>query len=257
MVMLGIRPYGGFHYNLGRETFLAPVAWEEGWPAVNPGHGKVLQEERVPKLPPFRVASAPACDNFDQARLGFGWNFIRTPREQFHSLTERPGYLRLRLRPQTVTKWENPSFVGRRQQHINFSASMAMEFVPKSDNEGAGMVVLQNPDYHFRVECLRSGKETVIRLTKRHGGKEETLGEIPAAGKRLYLKMEAAGQDYNFYASSVAGEWKVLREHVDGRTLSRTNAGGFVGTYIGMYASGNGMASKNIADFDWFEYKGE
>ena len=75
--------------------------------------------------------------------------------------------------------------------------------------------------------------------------------------KRLYLKVEAIGQDYNFYVASVAGEWTVLREHVDGRTLSRTNAGGFVGTYIGLYASSNGKASKNVADFDWFEYKGE
>jgi xylan 1,4-beta-xylosidase len=132
-----------------------------------------------------------------------------------------------------------------------------MEFVPKSNNESAGMVVLQNPDYHFRVECLRSGKENVVRLTKRHGGKEELLGEIPAASKRLYLKVEANGQDYNFYVASVAGEWKVLSEHVDGRTLSRTNAGGFVGTYIGLYASSNGKVSKNVADFDWFEYKGD
>jgi len=257
MVMLGVRPYGGFHYNLGRETFLASVTWEDGWPVVNAGHGKVLEESSAPNLPTLQFPSVPACDNFDQARLGFIWNFIRTPREQFYSLSERPGYVRLKLRPQTVTKWENPSFVGRRQQHINFSALLAMEFVPKNDNESAGMVVLQNPDYHFRVECLRSGKENVVRLTKRHGGKEELLGEVPAANKRLYLKVEAIGQDYNFYIASVAGEWKALREHVDGRTLSRTNAGGFVGTYIGMYASSNGQASKNVADFDWFEYKGE
>jgi alpha-N-arabinofuranosidase len=94
-------------------------------------------------------------------------------------------------------------------------------------------------------------------LTKRHGGKEEILGEIPAAGKRLYLKAEAIGQDYSFYVAAVAGDWKILREHVDGRTLSRTNAGGFVGTYIGMYASGNGKKSDNVADFDWFEYRGD
>lgn len=257
MVTLGVRPYGGFHYNLGRETFLASVTWEDGWPVVNAGHGKVLEESPAPNLSTLQFPSVPACDNFDQARLGFIWNFIRTPREQFYTLSERTGYLRLKLRPQMITKWENPSFVGRRQQHINFSASLAMEFVPKSENESAGMVVLQNPDYHFRVECLRSGKENVVRLTKRHGGKEEMLGEIPAASKRVYLKVEAVGQDYNFYVASVAGEWKVLRECVDGRTLSRTNAGGFVGTYIGMYASSNGSASKNVADFDWFEYRGE
>jgi alpha-N-arabinofuranosidase len=43
---------------------------------------------------------------------------------------------------------------------------------------------------------------------------------------------------------------------VDGRILSTPVAGGFVGAYIGMYASSNGHPSENVADFDWFEYVG-
>jgi alpha-N-arabinofuranosidase len=31
-------------------------------------------------------------------------------------------------------------------------------------------------------------------------------------------------------------------------------AGGFVGAYLGMYASSNGQHSENKADWDWFEY---
>jgi alpha-N-arabinofuranosidase len=42
--------------------------------------------------------------------------------------------------------------------------------------------------------------------------------------------------------------------NVDGRTLSRSNAGGFTGTYIGLYTSSNGTTSNNYADFDWFTY---
>jgi xylan 1,4-beta-xylosidase len=44
---------------------------------------------------------------------------------------------------------------------------------------------------------------------------------------------------------------------VDGRILSTPVAGGFVGTYIGMYASSNGQASTNRAYFDWFDYLGQ
>jgi alpha-N-arabinofuranosidase len=43
---------------------------------------------------------------------------------------------------------------------------------------------------------------------------------------------------------------------VDGRILSTPVAGGFTGTYIGLYASANGHTSTNTADFDWFEYRG-
>lgn len=35
LVCLGIRPLGAMLHNLGRETFLAPVTWDEnGWPVV-------------------------------------------------------------------------------------------------------------------------------------------------------------------------------------------------------------------------------
>ncbi len=40
MVFLASRPYGGYHKILGRETFIAPVEWEEGWPVVSPGTGR-------------------------------------------------------------------------------------------------------------------------------------------------------------------------------------------------------------------------
>ncbi|WP_435157577.1 family 43 glycosylhydrolase [Haladaptatus sp. DFWS20] len=39
LVFLGIRQQGGYPgwHHLGRETFLAPVEWEDGWPVVNGG----------------------------------------------------------------------------------------------------------------------------------------------------------------------------------------------------------------------------
>lgn len=38
-VLLAMRLYGGYHYNLGRETFLVPVTWEDDWPVFVPGVG--------------------------------------------------------------------------------------------------------------------------------------------------------------------------------------------------------------------------
>ena len=70
------------------------------------------------------------------------------------------------------------------------------------------------------------------------------------------LRVEAHEQAYSFYFSNQVDEWKALAKEVDGRILSTSVAGGFVGTYIAMYASSNGQPSTNNADFDWFEYVG-
>ena len=51
MVLLASRPYGGYCRNLGRETFLVPFRWEDGWPVVNPGKGIVEDTVTAPDLP--------------------------------------------------------------------------------------------------------------------------------------------------------------------------------------------------------------
>jgi xylan 1,4-beta-xylosidase len=255
MVCLASRPYGGYYRNLGRETFLAPVVWEEdGWPLVNPGKGFIEMEMPFPNLPVTRWPSLPACDSFDGAALDQRWNFIRTPRGEFWSLTDRPGHLRLKLKPESITREENPSFVGRRQQHISFAARTVMEFHAATETEEAGIVLLQNHDYQFRFVRSLSGSDQVLRLIQRREGEEQVLAEKPVSAGKIYLKVEAIGQDYSFYYAEEAEHWNVLAENADGRILSSDIAGGFIGTYIGMYAGSNGQPSGSWADFDWFEY---
>ncbi|MBN2007280.1 MAG: glycoside hydrolase family 43 protein [Anaerolineae bacterium] len=244
--------HSDYYFNLGRETFMSPVVWENGWPIVNPGVGHVRTTVPAPNLPEHRWPTRPACDHFETPRLDYIWNFLRTPREVWYSLTERPGYLRLKLRPQQISEEVNPSFVGRRQQHMQFAARTAMEFTPGAPNEEAGLVLLQNNHYYFRFVVTASG----VQLARCKRGEETVLAERPLSAKRVYLKVEAHGQAYSFYVATEAESWQPVAENVDGRILSTTVAGGFVGAYIGMYASSNGQPSNNVADFDWFEYTG-
>ena len=256
LVALAMRPYDGYFYNLGRETFLAPVRWEDGWPIVSPGTGKIDWEYTVPNLQERRWRAIPACDTFDAPMLRSEWNFLRTPRDPFWSLEDRPGHLRLRLRPERLSDWANPSFVGRRQQHQSFVARTAMDFEPASVEECAGLVLLQNSAYQLRFICTktRSG-ERVVRLIKRYKDVDAVVAEQVMPMGRLYLSVEAYGQTYNFYAATALEDWIAVANQVDGRLLSTPVAGGFVGAYIGMYASSNGVASDSVADFDWFEYQ--
>lgn len=255
MVMLAMRPYGGYFYNLGRETFLAPVRWEEGWPIVSPGTGRVEAAYLVPDLPKHEWPVHPTRDDFDALTLAYEWNFLRTPREEFWSLRERPGFLTLHLRPQRLSEWANPSFVGRRQQHIHFEAQTAVEFSPQNSHECAGVVLMQNNNFHFRF-VVTQGDEPIIQLIKRIQGEEEILFQQPFRPGQFFLKVVGHEQDYSFYAATEADKWQTIAKGVDGRILSTPVAGGFVGAYMGLYASSNGQPSTNRAYFDWFSYSG-
>jgi xylan 1,4-beta-xylosidase len=287
MVALASRPYGGYFKNLGRETFLMPVEWEEGWPIVSPGTGRVERSYEVPKLPVFSANKAEACDDFDKETLELIWNGIRTPREEFYSLTERPGFLRLKVRPQGLVDKlkmpsfsvnyvdkkdfiiDCPSFLGRRQQHMNFTACTKLEFNPQKNYETAGLALIQNNNFQYRFEYSIVEGQKVVRLMKCISNTdmnfamrtfsseniETKLVEVPFSSEVIYLKVIADGQDYSFYYGDSLDEMKLFIGNVDGRILSPDMAGGFVGTYIGMFASSNGNHSNNYADFDWFEYE--
>jgi xylan 1,4-beta-xylosidase len=255
MVLLAMRPYGGYFYNLGRETFLVPVRWENGWPIVSPGSGRAEFTYHLPNLPEEIWPTEPTRDNFDALTLADCWCFLRTPRDEFWSLSERPGYLRLKLRPERLSERATPSFVGRRQQHMHFEVQAALEFDPQNTDECAGLVLNQNTDFHFRMVISRD-TTPVIRLVRRAHGMEEVLAQQPIDEKMIYLKIEAQEQNYSFSFFNRSHEWQLLAQNVDGRILSTPVAGGFVGAFIGMYASSNGQPSVNHADFDWFEYIG-
>jgi alpha-N-arabinofuranosidase len=254
-VLLGTRPYGGASYaNLARETFIAPLTWEDGWPVVAPNEGRILAEFPAPNLPEFKIEQPAVRDDFNNDLLAFQWNLIRTPSEKLYSLNQNKGSLRLFLKPETITEKVNPAFIGRRQQHINFTASTLMDFSPQN-KETAGLLVYQNPQYHFKLECLLKDGKKVIRLTKIKANSTEILAEQEVNVKKLYLKVSAIGQDYAFYFATNEGEWKLLMDKVDGSMLNRTIAGGFTGVYLAMYASSNGNKTSNHADFNWFDYQ--
>ncbi|MCI3918839.1 glycoside hydrolase family 43 protein [Paenibacillus sp. TRM 82003] len=255
-VGLASRIYGGYYRNLGRETYLLPVAWEDGWPIMSPGTGKLEMSYAKPKLPETKPTIAPACDHFAEDRLALTWTTLRTPREPFYSLSERRGYLRLFVRPEAITDLAVPSFVGRRQQHINFAASAHMEFTPEEDHEAAGFTLLQSHEFNFQYVYTRKGSDRLMRLIRCKAGEQEVVAEKVVSDRVLYLKVEAYGQAYSFYYGESPTDYKALIEEVDGRILSTDVAGGFVGTVLGLYATSNGKQSTNVADFDWFEYVG-
>jgi xylan 1,4-beta-xylosidase len=161
----------------------------------------------------------------------------------------------LRLRPERLTERVNPSFVGRRQQHIHFSAQTLLDFTPQTEHECAGLALVQNDQFHFCF-VVTHADQPVIRLIKRAAGVEELLAEQSLDAGRCHLKIEAYEQLYNFYVANTPNQWQVVAENVDGRILSTPVAGGFVGAVMGLYASSNGQVSTNVADFDWFEYRG-
>jgi xylan 1,4-beta-xylosidase len=244
---LATRPYSDGFHNTGRETFLLPVTWHDGWPHILPRGSPipvVLPRPDLPSRPHPPVPTSGSfrvVDDFTEKQLAPYWMMLRTPNERWYSL--QGGSLVLQARPSGLGERGNPSFLARRQQHANATASTVVRFMPVKDGDRAGLAALQNDAFWYFIGVERRGGRAVITLERRAGSDDpvdgRTVSSVPlegSAGAPLYLKIAAHGGSYDFYYSYRPNRWQPLKLGEDGTLLSTKRAGGFVGAMFGLYA---------------------
>jgi xylan 1,4-beta-xylosidase len=242
---LATRPYADDLYNTGRETFLMPVRWNGGWPSIT-GPGEVIPwvaaRPGLPNAPaPLRTnGSFLVREEFTATTLPFHWMMMRNPRESWWTIEQ--GSLQIRPRPVALGDNGNPSFLARRQQHINASATTEMRFNPSKGAE-AGLVALQSDEFWYSLVIGTNDGQPVIRLKRRAGSTDpvtgKTIHEAPlteARNEAVQLRIDARGAKYDFSWSPDGKRWIAVATDVDGTVLSTKRAGGFVGAVLGVYA---------------------
>ncbi|UGU17675.1 glycoside hydrolase family 43 protein [Sinomicrobium kalidii] len=254
MVFLAFRPQSGLHHMLGRETFLAPVRWDRNaWPVVN-GDGTVDLNMDVPTLPLQPFPRVSYSSDFNEDKLGLEWSYLRNPKSENYSLSARKGHLRLKATPVSLDDLDSPTFVGRRQEHINFTATAATELFDARKGDESGITVFMNNTSHYDLFVTQdaSGKR-VLSLRYRLGALSHTACEISVPEGNVHLQVRGDKDYYSFAYSTNGKDFETL-DKVDVRYISSETAGGFTGIYLGLFASSGGGSSKAYADFDKFVY---
>ncbi|HEX6069846.1 MAG TPA: glycoside hydrolase family 43 protein [Longimicrobiaceae bacterium] len=250
-IFLAVRPYREDYHNIGRETFLLPVRWEGEWPSILSGDAVIPHVAPRPDLPAQPAPEVPMSGNFtvreefDDPELAPYWSFIRTPRERWHELSA--GSLTLRARPEHIGRRAQPSFVGRRQQHHWMTASTAMHYRPAAADDRAGLIAFQNDDFYYLLAVTLVEGRPVVRLERAagagQGASPTVIATAPVDLDRrgpIHLRIDARGDEYDFYYGYAPDEWIALHTGADGTILSTRSSGGFggafVGTMLGLYA---------------------
>lgn len=242
-VFLGCRPYEGNHYNTGRETFLLPVKWKDGFPIILekgiPVPTVVKKKGLMPNSTNFFSGNFTWKDDFELNTLAKEWSFIRTPRGEWWQL--KNGNLILEAIPRSIYDVDNPAFIGRRQQHLVFEAETEVQFIPENSHDLAGLVCYQNEAFNFVFgKTIDNNKEVLV--VDRSEKERKRIAQIPIPNEYLQspVKLRITGDNdkYSFFASFDSGKtWQTVAENIDAKNLSTQSAGGFTGVMIGMYAS--------------------
>lgn len=241
-VFLASRMYGGTHYNTGRETFLLPVTWKDGWPTILEHGMRIPQVAPSPSFARSDATQAPLSgnftwrDEFDKPTLDATWMFARVPRTAWADVTSHPGKLAIQPLAEGLDTLRNPSFLARRQQHLAFEASTSLA-VPRESATEAGLAAFQNERYWLSYTVRRTKDGVMLSLDQRRGEQTTPLAstQLPSGTKQVTLKVSANAGSYGFAYDTGTG-WRWLKQDVDGTVLSTDVAGGFIGATVGPYA---------------------
>ncbi len=260
--------YEGLHCPLGRETGIQRLHWrDDDWPEVEGGGNAPRLQTAEPGLPEHVFAAEPARDDFDTPTLNHHLNSLRVPfDESWISLTERPGFLRLKGRESLMSLFDQ-SLVARRQQHFNCRAETRLEFAPELFQQMAGLVAYYNTSNHAYLHVSRDvdSGQRVLRLTvNRDAALSEPATAVELKDGAVDLAVEFRHDRYQFQFRQGGSAWQDFGPALDAAMLSDEFATqfvngfarsfGFTGNFIGI-ACQDLSGQRLAADFDYLSYE--
>lgn len=255
-VMLAMRASDGHHYPLGRETFLCPVEWEDGWPVFAPGRGRLPETVDVPWAD---AASPPDAWQPDDRRPGAvppddpRWTSLRVQPTQIATVEsddEGVQAWRLPVRAESPADAGTVAFLGVRQQHADLDATGILDVSDLAVGETAGLVVRQSEDDHATVRVTRSAEGLMLSAVHRRAGGEHVIAQRTLApADTVRLAVRSRGYEYH-----LLGEGTVLAT-IDARELDASATGGFLGIWLGVFATSHGSEPRGHVRISRFHYE--
>lgn len=262
MVHLCARPLPHSIYCiLGRETAIQKIKWtKDGWPKLITGKKKPQLQVEAPKLPICELDKPIQKDDFDSETLSIQY---QTPRikleEDSLSLTERPGFLRLKGK-ESLSSIYNNVLVARRQQAFCYTATTCLEFNPENTLQSAGLTCYYNTySYHYVYVTYdkKFGKCISVMTCKKDNISYQKQKVCIEGWGKCYLRANMNYKKLQFQYSENGKDWKNIGSVLNSSILSDEfkyyGMMNFTGAFVGLCCQDLG-GSKLHADFDFFEY---
>lgn len=240
-VFLATRPFAGQSTLLGRETWLLPVRWVDGWPVfLDPGEPVPFVSPR-PNLPPFEGTDWTSWTDRFPGQLSPEWLRMRSPRsETWFALGQ--GGLALTAREEAAGGTGQPSFLGRRLRHPSATYTTRLSFVPEQEGDFAGLLALIDQEHFLAFGIEQVGGVRALAIRKREGANEAERGELvnsvplSETGEiELQLAIDRGRADLSWRPVGDS-TWRPVAQDVDVEYLSSIHAGLFTGVLVGPYA---------------------
>ncbi len=148
---------------VGRVLTLMPCRWINGWPMLGDENGKVPDTMR-PLVSGQPTKSIVNSDDFSDAKLGLHWQWNHNPIDEAWSLTERPGWLRLKTNRVVPNLFEAPNTITQRMEGPTCSGSIVMDLSKMKDGDCAGLSAFNGDSGVLTIK--KEGKRWILSMTE-------------------------------------------------------------------------------------------
>lgn len=238
-VFLATRPFRGQETLLGRETFLLPVTWKDGWPLILPARTPLPASVARPKLP-ASPSDEPASwvEEFDTSKLTADWLMLRTPKgAPWWRISG--GALTLDARPVAAGALAQPSYIGKRMRHAKASWTTRVTFESTDGSERAGLLAVADEN-HLMFAGLEGDKLVVRRrISKEEPENGVVVAAVPRGGAtevdlKLSFDKGVAQAEWRPVGDTA---WRSIARDIDVSRLATIHAGLFMGLVVGPHAA--------------------
>ena len=146
---------------VGRVLTLSPCRWIDGWPLIGDENGKVPLTLRPLKSgePETTIVKA---DDFSDSKLGLHWQWNHNPIDKAWSLTERPGFLRLKTNRVVENLYLAPNTLTQRMEGPACSACVLIDYSHMKDGDCAGFAVFNSDTGSLTLK--KRGKKVYLEM---------------------------------------------------------------------------------------------
>ena len=146
---------------VGRVLTVMPCRWINGWPMLGDENGKVPEVVR-PVVSGQPAASIVKADDFADQKLGLHWQWNHNPIDNAWSLTERPGFLRLKTNRVVPHIYLAPNTLTQRMEGPTCSGSIVLDYSKMKDGDCAGLAAFNSDTGALTIK--KKGKTVYLEM---------------------------------------------------------------------------------------------
>jgi beta-xylosidase len=243
------------------------MKWENDWPVIGVDYDKNGVGEPVARFakpnvgreyPPVELQTS---DEFESTDMGLQWQWNGNPNNDWCSVSERRGWMRLHSQPTVRAArnlWDVPGLLLQKMPAPAFSVATQVDCRGQHAGERVGLIVFGMDYAYIGIVKTEPGYRIVLVDCRKadKGTPEQVVDSADISHPGVHLRIDVKPENPGEIIPKVLCTFAYSVDGVSYKRLGESfvaREGTWVGAKVGVFASApSGGAGHGHADLDWF-----